>query len=160
MKIKLVKSVKQYSSAVKKLNLLVELNNSREVSKKTSDKIELLKIVIRHYEEKDLIKDKGISMDYAFDMIKNACQLETNSSLSDKGLKLTEEVGELAAELLKITGYKHTTDTKEEATKKALLESVDTMIMIFSIMNYLNFDKKQIVEMTESQIKKWLSYIK
>lgn len=99
-------------------------------------------------------------MDYVFDIIKKACNKETNSSLSDKGLKLTEEVGELAAELLKITGYKHTNDTKEEATKKALLESVDTMIMVFSIMNYLEFDKNQIVEMTESQIKKWLFYIK
>ena len=75
-------------------------------------------------------------------------------------MKLTEEVGELAAELLKITGYKYTKDTKEEAMQKALLESTDTMIMIFGIMVQLGFTKQQIVEMTESQINKWLTYIK
>jgi len=34
------------------------------------------------------------------------------------------------------------------------------MIMIFGIMVQLGFTKQQIVEMTESQINKWLTYIK
>jgi hypothetical protein len=34
------------------------------------------------------------------------------------------------------------------------------MIMIFGIMLHLGFTKQQIVEMTESQVNKWLNYIK
>ena len=93
-------------------------------------------------------------------MVKNACDLEKQVTLAEKGLKLTEEVGELSAELLKITGYKYTNDTKEEATQKALLESCDVLIMIFGLMIQLGFTKQQIVDMTESQVNKWLKYVK
>ena len=37
-----------------------------------------------------------------------------------------------------------------------LLESVDSMITIFVIMIELGYTKQQIVEMTESQINKWM----
>ena len=44
--------------------------------------------------------------------------------------------------------------------EKALLESVDSLIMIFDIMIKLGFTKDQIVEMAEKQVNKWLNYIK
>lgn len=100
------------------------------------------------------------SFDRIFDLVEEATKLENKGTLAEKGLKLTEEVGELAAELLKITGYKHTTDTKAQALKNSLLESVDSMIMIFLILNELGFSKEEIFQMTQSQLNKWLNYIK
>jgi hypothetical protein len=59
-----------------------------------------------------------------------------------------------------MSGYKFTNDSEKEVIQKALLESCDVMIMIFGMMIQLGFTKQQIVEMTEHQINKWLSYVK
>ena len=160
MNIKPIRSEKDYQWA---LNELESVFHS-ELGTKDGEKAEILSILIEDYENKNYPIDKPLEVDYTFDyvydLVKNACELEKEVTIAEKGLKLTEEVGELAAELLKITGYKYTKDTKEEAMQKALLESTDTMIMIFGIMVQLGFTKQQIVEMTESQINKWLIYIK
>ena len=160
MNIKPIRSEEDYQWALKELETIFHAELDSEEGKKA----EILSILIDDYENKHFPIDKPLEIDYSFDyvydLVKNACQLEKEVTIAEKGLKLTEEVGELAAELLKITGYKYTKDTKEEALQKALLESVDTMIMIFGIMVQLGFTKQQIVEMTESQINKWLTYIK
>jgi hypothetical protein len=49
---------------------------------------------------------------------------------------------------------------KEEALQKSLLESSDVLIMIFGIMIQLGFTKQQIVKMSQSQVEKWLKYVK
>lgn len=53
MKIKLIKNKNQYSSSVKKLNLLSTFSNGEKVPKKVLNKIEMLKILIKDYEEKN-----------------------------------------------------------------------------------------------------------
>jgi hypothetical protein len=160
MNIKPIRNEQDYQSALKELETIFHAELDSEEGKKA----EILSILIEDYENKHYPIEKPLevdySFDYLFDLVKNANQLEGEVTLAEKGLKLTEEVGELAAELLKITGYKYTKDTKEEALQKSLLESVDTMIMIFGIMLHLGFTKQQIVEMTESQVNKWLNYIK
>jgi NTP pyrophosphatase (non-canonical NTP hydrolase) len=160
MNIKPLKSEEDYQWALKELESIFHA----ELGTKDGEKAEILSILIEDYENKNYPIEKPLEIDYSFDyvydLVKNACQLEKQVTIAEKGLKLTEEVGELAAELLKLTGYKYTNDTKEEALQKALLESVDTMIMIFGIMVQLGFTKQEIVEMTESQVNKWLKYVK
>ena len=160
MNIKPIRTNEDYKNALNQLESVFHA----ELNTEEGEKAEILSILIENYESKNFPIDDPLDIDYSFDyiydLVKNACQLERPVSIAEKGLKLTEEVGELAAELLKLTGYKHTNDTKEEAIQKSLLESTDTMIMIFAIMIQLGFTKQQIVEMTESQVDKWLSYIK
>lgn len=160
MNIKPIRTNEDYENALKQLESVFH----SELNTEDGEKAEILSILIENYENKNFPIDEPLEVDYSFDyvydLVKNACKLERKVTIAEKGLKLTEEVGELAAELLKLTGYKHTNDTREEALQKSLLESVDTMIMIFGIMIHLGFTKQQIIEMTESQVGKWLSYIK
>ena len=160
MTLKPIRDEKDYQLALKELESIFH----SELGTEDGNKAEILAILIEEYENKHYPIDKPLEVDYSFDylydLVKNACDLEKQVTLAEKGLKLTEEVGELSAELLKITGYKYTNDTKEEATQKALLESCDVLIMIFGLMIQLGFTKQQIVDMTESQVNKWLKYVK
>jgi NTP pyrophosphatase (non-canonical NTP hydrolase) len=97
------------------------------------------------------------NIDYIYDLVRQACERESGINIVDKGLKLSEEVGELAAEILKLRGIKFTELNEQEIKKKILLESCDVLIMIFSIMYEMNFSKEEIVEMTKSQIEKWIN---
>ena len=160
MDIKPIRNEEDYQWALKELESIFHA----ELGTKEGDKAEILALLIEDYENKHYPIEKPIEVDYSFDylydLVKNACDLEKQVTIAEKGLKLTEEVGELAAELLKITGYKYTNDTKEEAIQKSLLESCDVLIMTFGIMIQLGFTKQQIVDMTESQVNKWLKYVK
>lgn len=160
MTLKPNKYEKDYQWALKELESIF----LAELDSEDGKKAEILSILIDDYENKHYPIHKPTEFDYSFDylydLVKNACQLEKQVTLAEKGLKLTEEVGELSAEILKITGYKYTNDTKEEAIQKALLESCDVLIMIFGLMIQLGFTKQQIVDMTESQVNKWLKYVK
>ena len=160
MKLYPIRSEEDYKKA---LNELESIFHS-ELNSDDGKKAEILSILIEDYESKNFPVEPPIeveySIDYLFDLVSSVDNLEKNVTIAEKGLKLTEEVGELAAELLKITGYKHTSDTKEEDLEKSLLESCDVMIMIFGIMNKLGFTKQQIVEMTEKQVNKWAKYVK
>lgn len=160
MQIKPIRNEKDYQLALKELESIFHA----ELNSEDGNKAEILAILIEDYENKNYPTTNSTEFDYSFDylydLVKNACDLEKQVTLAEKGLKLTEEVGELSAELLKITGYKYTTDTKEQAIQKALLESCDVLIMIFGLMIQLGYTKQQIVEMTESQVDKWLKYVK
>lgn len=100
------------------------------------------------------------NIDYIYDLVKNACEKESGINIVDKGLKLSEEVGELAAEILKLRGIKFSELDEDEIKKRILLESCDVLIMIFSIMDEMNFSKEEITEMTESQIQKWINSLR
>jgi hypothetical protein len=160
MNLKPINSKEDYQWATKELEPIL----NAELGTRDGDRAQILSILIEDYENKNLKIDNQIdtdfTFDYLYDLVKNACELEKTFTIAEKGLKLAEEVGELSAELLKITGYKHTNDTKEEAIQKALLESCDVLIMIFGLMIQLGYTKQQIVEMTESQVNKWLKYVK
>jgi len=95
------------------------------------------------------------NFDHLYEMVREASQLDTKGTLVERGLKLCEETGELAAEILKSVGYKYHRDTPEQIRKGILLESVDCMIMVLDILNKAGYAKEEIMEMAVSQLDKW-----
>lgn len=96
------------------------------------------------------------SIDHIHELIKNVSKLETGG-LIERGLKLSEESGELAAEILKLVDFKKNNLTKEQIRENILLESSDCLIVILDIMIHMGFSKEEIVNMSEKQINKWVS---
>lgn len=157
--LKPIRSHEDYLEAQKQLeSIFHEDLNSIE-----GQKAEILSILIENYErkmtptEEDLNLDNSI--DYIFDLVRDTSKLTTHG-LTERGLKLSEEVGELSAEILKLNGHKFSNLSESQIKNNLLLESVDCLIMVFDIMSYLGFSKQQITEMSEQQINKWLSQIK
>ena len=77
----------------------------------------------------------------------------------ERCLKLGEEYGELSAEFLKLSGYKRSDLSESQIRQNILLESTDCLIMILDIMSNMGFTKREIVEMAEKQVNKWLNNI-
>jgi NTP pyrophosphatase (non-canonical NTP hydrolase) len=77
-----------------------------------------------------------------------------------RGLKLCEESGELAAEILKYQGYKGTPDDQDEILDHLHLEAVDVMIMAMDILVTTGAKNKKITAIMESQLTKWENNIK
>jgi len=127
-----------------------------------NDDDEIISVLVQDYERRlDMDKDLVIVeplIDLVFDSVKKASQYE-NKGLMERCLKLGEEYGELSAEILKLSGYKRTKESKERIRENILLESSDCMIMIFDIMTEMGFSKKEISDMSDRQINKWLKTI-
>ena len=134
-----------------------------ELSKEESNKVSILTVLIEEFERKSKpVEEEIISetlIDYVFDLVINASKYEKHG-LIERGLKLGEEYGELSAEILKLKGYKKTTEDEGRINYNILLESTDCLIMIFDIMANMGFTKEQICDMAEKQVNKWLSGIK
>ena len=134
-----------------------------ELSKEESNKVSILTVLIEEFERKSKpVEEEIISetlIDYVFDLVINASKYEKHG-LIERGLKLGEEYGELSAEILKLKGYKRTTEDESRINYNILLESTDCLIMIFDIMAHMGFTKEQICDMAEKQVNKWLSGIK
>ena len=134
-----------------------------ELSKEESNKVSILTVLIEEFERKSKpVEEEIISetlIDYVFDLVINASKYEKHG-LIERGLKLGEEYGELSAEILKLKGYKKTTEDEGRINYNILLESTDCLIMIFDIMAHMGFTKEQICDMAEKQVNKWLSGIK
>jgi len=134
-----------------------------ELSKEESNKVSILTVLIEEFERKSKpVEEEIISetlIDYVFDLVINASKYEKHG-LIERGLKLGEEYGELSAEILKLKGYKRTTEDEGRINYNILLESTDCLIMIFDIMAHMGFTKEQICDMAEKQVNKWLSGIK
>jgi NTP pyrophosphatase (non-canonical NTP hydrolase) len=91
--------------------------------------------------------------------IREISLLETKT-LVERGLKLTEEVGELAAEILKFEGLKPTNGKSGIDVLQALrLEAVDCMLMSMDILAYTQTTDDRIKEIIESQLEKWKSQL-
>ena len=163
MKIKPIRNEQDYEEALRELETIF----NAELGTEDGDRAEILSILIEKYEDehypipKPTLEDKDLEYDfnYIYELVKQTAS-EEKGSLVEKGLKLNEEVGELSAELLKLVEYKHTRESKEQIMQNALLESVDSLIMVFDIMIKLGLSKDEIVETAEKQINKWLNYIK
>jgi hypothetical protein len=134
-----------------------------ELSKEESNKISILTVLIEEFERKSKpVEEEIISetlIDYVYDLVINASKYEKHG-LIERGLKLGEEYGELSAEILKLKGYKRTTEDEGRINYNILLESTDCLIMVFDIMAHMGFTKEQICDMAEKQVNKWLSGIK
>jgi hypothetical protein len=134
-----------------------------ELSKEESNKISILTVLIEEFERKSKPVEEEIItetlIDYVYDLVINASKYEKHG-LIERGLKLGEEYGELSAEILKLKGYKRTTEDEGRINYNILLESTDCLIMVFDIMTHMGFTKEQICDMAEKQVNKWLSGIK
>jgi hypothetical protein len=104
-------------------------------------------------------KNENSLIDNVYNLVENASKLE-NPGLLERTLKLGEEYGELSAEILKLNGYKRTTEDRKTIENNILLESTDCLIMIFDIMSQMGFTKEEICDMADKQVNKWLKNIK
>jgi len=158
MTLKPIKSYYDYKQAKKYLDSV----SHNELTKEESNDIEILSILIEDFERrgKPNLEDVVIEpiIDYVYDLVENASKYEENG-LIEKGLKLGEEYGELSAEILKLKGYKRTTEDVDKINYNILLESTDCLIMVFDIMSSMGFTKEQICDMSEKQVNKWLKNI-
>jgi len=104
---------------------------------------------------------KNNSIDSIYDLVKEVSHLE-DPDIVKKGLKLTEEVGELSAEILKLAGYKYTNPSDfpgEEVRNNLLEEAVDSLIMVFDILVNQGYTKEEIIKTSHKKVNKWLSQI-
>jgi NTP pyrophosphatase (non-canonical NTP hydrolase) len=94
------------------------------------------------------------------DKIRNVA-LKERRDLITRGLKLNEEAGELAAEILKLKGEK---DWKGKSYEQVLddlhLEAVDVMLMAMDILVITGATDERISYIVDMQLLKWESGIK
>jgi NTP pyrophosphatase (non-canonical NTP hydrolase) len=77
-------------------------------------------------------------------------------SLVSRGLKLNEEAGELAAEILKYVGEKGANGkSQKEILADLHLEAVDCLLMAMDILVHTGASEKVIAKIMKSQLKKW-----
>ena len=87
--------------------------------------------------------------------VKKVSRLE-KKSLVARGLKLNEEAGELAAEILKLKGMKgRKGKSKTEVLYDLHLEAVDCLLMSMDILVHTGATEKRINAIMDSQLAKW-----
>ncbi len=160
MKITPINSKEDYLKYTNYLDSLygVELNEEQ-----TND-ILVIQQLVDYWEQNNLSKVKldddftNEDLDYIFDLVKNVSSAQ-GYGLSERVVKLQEEVGELSAEVLKLRGFKKSDLSKDEIRNNILLETVDCLIMSMDILSHEKFQKKEIIEIADKQIEKWLSQL-
>ncbi len=98
------------------------------------------------------------SFDQVFPLVKEGSDLAIKKGKVDicrACLKGTEELGELAAEVLKYVGHKKSSQTKTQSIKKIKSEGVDTIIAILDVLNLVDISPEEIFSLTEKAVKKW-----
>jgi NTP pyrophosphatase (non-canonical NTP hydrolase) len=86
--------------------------------------------------------------------VKKISRLE-KKSLVERGLKLNEEAGELAAEILKLKGLKGSSKSKKEILFDLHLEAIDCLLMAMDILVHTKASEKRIEQIMNSQLDKW-----
>jgi hypothetical protein len=160
MKITPIKTIEEYKNFSKYLDSLYGI----ELDSEKANEVLRIQQLIEHYEQNNISKVSennfdSEDLDYIYDLIKNVSKFE-GYGLIERVCKLQEEVGELSAETLKSIGFKKNTLSSEEVRKNILLEAVDCLIMSMDILSHQKFSKKEIIEMSNSQIEKWLNNLK
>jgi hypothetical protein len=135
-----------------------------ELSEEQTNDILVIQQLVDYWEQNNLSKVKldddftNEDLDYIFDLVKNVSSAQVYG-LSERVVKLQEEVGELSAEVLKLRGFKKSDLSKDEIRNNILLETVDCLIMSMDILSHEKFQKKEIIEIADKQIEKWLSQL-
>ena len=82
-------------------------------------------------------------------------------TLIERGLKLNEEAGELAAEILRLEGKKDSEGKSQDQILYDLhLEAVDCLLMAMDILVHTNASKKRIELIIDRQLNKWKRGVK
>lgn len=76
-------------------------------------------------------------------------------TLIGRGLKVCEEAGELAAEILKLKGMKGSSKTKKQILYDLHLEAVDCLLMAMDVLVHTKASEKRINQIINSQLDKW-----
>jgi len=135
-----------------------------ELNEEQTNDILVIQQLVDYWEQNNLSKVKldddftNEDLDYIFDLVKNVSSAQ-GYGLSERVVKLQEEVGELSAEVLKLRGFKKSDLSKDEIRNNILLETVDCLIMSMDILSHEKFQKKEIIEIADKQIEKWLSQL-
>ncbi len=135
-----------------------------ELDEDQTNDILVIQQLIDYWEQNNLSKVKldddftNEDLDYIFDLVRNVSSAQ-GYGLSERVVKLQEEVGELSAEVLKLRGFKKSDLSKDEIRNNILLETVDCLIMSMDILSHEKFQKKEIIEIADKQIEKWLSQL-
>lgn len=159
MKIKPIDNLYDYEQTKRFIEQESKKNN---LSEDERNKIRVFNILIEEFQKRGKFDPKDVTIepliDNVWQSVKEVSKYE-QKGLIQRGLKLGEEYGELSAEILKFVGYKKSSETEDEIRKKILLESTDCLIMILDIIINMEFNKEEICNMSEKQIKKWLNNI-
>jgi NTP pyrophosphatase (non-canonical NTP hydrolase) len=75
--------------------------------------------------------------------------------LLQRTLKMTEEIGEFTAEVLKLDGFKSTTESPVVTRKKLQQEAIDVFIMSVDLLKASGVTKEFLQEYAEEQLLKW-----
>jgi len=87
--------------------------------------------------------------------VRKVSKLETKSLVA-RGLKLNEEAGELAAEILKLEGMKGARGkSRKEILYDLHLEAIDCLLMAMDILVHTGATEKRINQIMNSQLDKW-----
>ena len=87
--------------------------------------------------------------------IKNVSKLEKRPLIT-RGLKLMEESGELAAEILRYKGEKTSNGkTQQEILQDLHLEAVDVMLMAMDILITTGASDEEITKIIDNQLNRW-----
>jgi hypothetical protein len=109
MKIKPIRTLYDYNQAQSYLESIFH----SELTEEESNNVAILEILMEEFERKGKVSKEDLVVepliDYVYDLVTNASQYE-EEGLLERGLKLGEEYGELSAEILKLKGYKRTTE--------------------------------------------------
>jgi len=99
-------------------------------------------------------KQQRDDFNYLYDEIKGASKLKVND-IREIALKVTEETGELAQQVLILYGFKKTRQSKERTMKNLKSEAVDVLIATLDILNAVGATKKDIISLNEKAVTKW-----
>jgi len=100
-------------------------------------------------------------MSRIFDKVKKVSNLQESKSPADnlmllkRALKLTEESGEIAAEVLKMVEYKLTNETHQQIKDNLKEEAVDALITALDIINHLKMSEEEVEYIMEGKLSKW-----
>jgi NTP pyrophosphatase (non-canonical NTP hydrolase) len=92
--------------------------------------------------------------------VKKVSRLE-KKTLVERGLKLNEEAGELAAEILKLEGLKGANGkTRKQILYDLHLEAIDVMLMAQDVLVHTGATEERIEKIMNSQLDKWKKGLK
>lgn len=167
--VKLIRNEQDYldSCAIIDANLSILSGPDKNVKILTpadSDKLQIIAILIQDWERSQAsVESRNIDttetdMNYMYSLVRGAARTSTVGTLTDRALKLNEEVGELSAEVLKLSGYKVSGLSKEEIRSRIIEEAVDAQVMIIDILENVEATDQEIINCAEDAVNKWLSY--
>lgn len=94
-----------------------------------------------------------------YNLICEVSRLE-NKTVIERTVKLSEEVGELSAEILKLHGLKGTNDTVRELKQHVKKECIDVILVTLSILKKYDTDYEEFEEIYMEKLEKWSKRIK